>query len=377
MKLDPVEITRELVRRASVTPEDSGCQAMICEVLEGLGFITENMPFGDVSNFWARRGTAAPVVVFAGHTDVVPAGDHSKWESEPFEPTDTGDGHIRGRGTADMKASLAAMLTATARFLEAHPAHGGSLGWLITSDEEGPAQDGTLKVIDALVARGESIDYCIVGEPSSDRILGDTVRNGRRGSLSGILTIHSALGHVAYPPEKENPMHAFARFVSKMTEAPIDEGNEYFPATTFQMVNVHCDANAPNVVPADLSCRFNFRYNTEWTRETLSNHIEGVLKDLGVDYEIRWHLAGEPFITEQGRLTDAVLDSIREVNGVVGELSTGGGTSDGRFIAPHGIDVVEVGPVNQTIHKVNEVVRIDDILALEEIYLKTLQKLLT
>jgi succinyl-diaminopimelate desuccinylase len=375
MKLDALNITRDLVSRASVTPADEGCQAMLCEALEKLGFDIEQMPFGDVSNFWARRGSASPMVVFAGHTDVVPAGNHASWASEPFEPTQTPDGLLRGRGTADMKASLAAMLTATIRFIEENPEHNGSLGWLITSDEEGAAQDGTLKVIDALVRRGEVIDYCVIGEPSSDKVLGDTVRNGRRGSLSGIMQVNSALGHVAYPPEKENPMHAFGRFVKEITATPIDDGNEYFPPTTFQMVNVHCDANAPNVVPAQLSCRFNFRYNTNWTRETLSRHVESMLDELGIDYEIKWHLAGEPFITEPGRLTDAVLESIREVNGVEAELSTSGGTSDGRFIAPHGIDVVEIGPLNETIHKVNEVVRIDDIYALEEIYLRILRKL--
>ncbi len=377
MKLDALTLTRDLVSRASVTPADEGCQAMIGDVLEQLGFTVENMPFGEVSNLWASRGKGSPSVVFAGHTDVVPAGDPATWDSDPFEPTETADGLLRGRGTADMKASLAAMLTATARFVAAQPEHAGSIAWLITSDEEGPARDGTLKVIDALVERGEAIDYCIIGEPSSHRKLGDTVRNGRRGSLSGIMKIRSALGHVAYPLDKENPMHAFARFVAKMTEAPIDEGNEHFPPTTFQLVNAHCDANAPNVVPADLDCRFNFRYNTQWTRESLSQHVENVLEDLGIDYEIRWHLAGEPFITKPGRLTDAVLAAIREVTGIEGELSTSGGTSDGRFIAPHGIDVVEVGPINQTIHKVNEVVRIDDIYSLEEIYLRSLQKLLT
>ena len=234
MKLDALDLTRQLVSRASVTPADAGCQSMMCELLAELGFNVEQMPFGDVSNFWARRGDAAPLVIFAGHTDVVPAGERSSWDSDPFEPTETVDGCLRGRGTADMKASLAAMLAATARFIQLNPRHAGSIGWLITSDEEGPARDGTVKVIEALQARGEQIDFCIVGEPSSDKVLGDTIRNGRRGSLSGILKIKSALGHVAYPPEKENPMHAFARFVSQITQAPIDQGNEYFPPTTFQ-----------------------------------------------------------------------------------------------------------------------------------------------
>jgi len=306
----------------------------------------------------------------------VPPGDRASWGSNPFEPTKTPDGRLLGRGTADMKASLAAMLTATARFVEAQPQHAGSVAWLITSDEEGPAQDGTLKVIDALHQRGEKIDYCVIGEPSSESRLGDTVRNGRRGSFSGILKIRGALGHVAYPLDKENPMHSLARFVSKMTAAPIDAGNANFPPTTFQMVYAHCDANAPNVVPAELDCRFNFRYNTQWTKHSLREYVEGILDELGFDYEIQWRLAGEPFITEPGKLTDTVLEAIREVNGVEGELSTSGGTSDGRFIAPHGIDVVEVGPINSTIHKVNEEVRIDHIYELEEIYLRILQKLL-
>lgn len=377
MTLNALKITRELISRASITPEDAGCQALLCEHLRQLGFSTEDMSSGDVTNTWARRGEQGPVVVFAGHTDVVPVGDPAAWNSDPFEPTETSDGHLRGRGTADMKSSLAAMLTATARFVADHPRHSGSLAWLITSDEEGPAHDGTVKVMEQLMARRETFDYCIVGEPSSNAVLGDTVRNGRRGSLSGIMKIRSALSHVAYPPEKENPMHALARFVKKMTDAPVDEGNEHFPPTTFQMVHVHSDAGAPNVVPAELSCRFNFRYNTQWTRDSLAAHTEGMLEDLGIDYEITWRLAGEPFITKPGKLTDTTLEAIAEVCGIEGQLSTSGGTSDGRFIAPHGIDVVEIGPINRTIHKVNEEVRIEDVFALEEIYLRILRKLLT
>lgn len=376
MKLDAVKVTRELVRRASITPDDAGCQEYICEHLKRMGFAIEPMPFGEVSNFWATRGDAAPVIVFAGHTDVVPPGDRESWQSDPFEPTETSDGRLIGRGTADMKASIAAMLAASARFIEQQPQHAGRLAWLITSDEEGPAQDGTLRVIEALYERGEKIDYCVIGEPSSESRLGDTVRNGRRGSFSGILRIRSALGHVAYPLEKENPMHSLARFVVRMTAEPIDSGNAYFPPTTFQMVYAHCDANAPNVVPADLECRFNFRFNTEWTTESLRRHVEDILDELGFEYEIQWRVAGEPFITQPGRLTDAVLESIREVNGVESRLSTSGGTSDGRFIAPYGIEVVEVGPINRTIHKVDEEVRIADIYELEEIYLRLLQKLL-
>ena len=377
MTLNALEITCDLISRASVTPEDAGCQALLCEYLRQLGFATEDMSSGEVTNTWARRGEQGPVVVFAGHTDVVPPGDPAAWSSDPFVPTETRDGYLRGRGSADMKASLAAMLAATARFVADHPEHSGSLAWLITSDEEGPARDGTVKVMEQLLARGESFDYCIVGEPSSNATLGDTVRNGRRGSLSGIMKIHSALGHVAYPPEKENPMHALARFVKKMTDAPVDEGNEYFPPTTFQMVHAHSDAGAPNVVPSELSCRFNFRYNTQWTRDSLAAHTESVLQDLGIDYEIDWRLAGEPFITQPGKLTATTLEAIAEVCSIEGQLSTSGGTSDGRFIAPHGIDVVEIGPINRTIHKVNEEVLIEDIFALEAIYLSILKKLLT
>ncbi|HMB73417.1 MAG TPA: succinyl-diaminopimelate desuccinylase [Gammaproteobacteria bacterium] len=376
MNFDALQITRELIGRRSVTPSDAQCQDLMIEFLEPLGFNAERMPFGAVSNFWARRGTAAPVVVFAGHTDVVPPGDVAGWDHDPFEPTQTADGRVIGRGAADMKASLAAMLTATARFVAEQPHHAGTLAYLITSDEEGPAHDGTIRVIETLRERGERIDYCIIGEPSSDSRLGDTVRNGRRGSLSGIMRILGAQGHVAYPLEKENPMHALARFVEKMSRAEIDNGNAHFPPTTFQMVHVHCDAGAPNIVPAELSCRFNFRYNTQWTRDSLQAWVERMLEDLGIEYEIDWRLAGEPFITEPGPLTDAVLESIREVTGVQAQLSTSGGTSDGRFIAPHGIDVVEIGPINHTIHKVNEEVRIDDIYALEEIYLRTLRRLL-
>ena len=376
MTMDAVSLTQALVRRASVTPADAGCQDLMIDFLEPLGFTIERMPFGDVSNFWARRGAAEPVVVFAGHTDVVPTGDPGDWVCDPFEAQLTDDGRLIGRGAADMKASLAAMLTATARFVAAHPQHSGALAYLITSDEEGPAQDGTLRVIDALRNRGERIDYCVIGEPSSSTRLGDTIRNGRRGSLSGIVKILGTLGHVAYPLEKENPMHSLARFVSRMTQSPVDEGNEHFPPTTFQMVYTHSDAGAPNVVPAELKCRFNFRYNTQWTRQTLQRHVENILDELGVHYEIDWRLAGEPFITPPGRLTDAVQAAIREVNGVEGQLSTSGGTSDGRFIAPHGIDVVEIGPLNATIHKVNEEVRVADILELEEIYLRLLEKLL-
>jgi succinyl-diaminopimelate desuccinylase len=374
--MDALELTKRLIERPSVTPQDAGCQEIIAGALEPLGFVCETMAYGDVTNLWARRGKTAPAIVFAGHTDVVPAGDVAQWSTDPFEAHTTADGRLIGRGAADMKASLAAMITAVERFVTARPSHAGSIAFLITSDEEGPAQDGTLKVMETLAARGELFDYCIVGEPSSDTRLGDTVRNGRRGSLSGIMRIVGTQGHVAYPLEKENPMHALSRFVADMCSAPVDSGNEHFPPTTFQMVHVHSDAGAPNVVPGELKCRFNFRYGTEWTHETLRRHVERKLDALGIDYELTWRVAGEPFLTKPGILTDTVLASIAEVMGEPGHLSTSGGTSDGRFIAPYGIDVVEVGPINRTIHKVNEEVTIAEIYKLEEIYLRILEKLL-
>ena len=374
--MDALELTEVLIRRPSVTPSDADCQRLLADHLAELGFAIEPMPFGEVSNLWARRGRDGPVLVFAGHTDVVPPGDPTAWRQDPFVPLRTSDGRLLGRGAADMKASLAAMVTAMSRFVALHPEHRGSVAFLLTSDEEGPADDGTLRVMQALAARNDLFDFCIVGEPSSDRRLGDTIRHGRRGSLTGLMTIKSALAHVAYPPERENPMHALARFVAAMCERPLDAGNAHFPPTTFQMVNVHSDAGAPNVVPGELKCRFNCRYNTEWTHATLKAHVEAKLKSLGIDYEIRWRVAGEPFLTAPGQLTDTVIAATAEVTGLRPKLSTSGGTSDGRFIAPYGIDVVEIGPVNKTIHQVDEEVLIEDIYRLEEIYLRIATKLL-
>jgi len=373
--MDALELTRLLIRRQSVSPADAGCQTLLGDLLAQSGFATEQLRFGEVDNLWARHGSEEPVVVFAGHTDVVPAGPREQWHTEPFEPTEM-DGKLFGRGSADMKGSLAAMVKACERFVASHPDHPGSIGMLLTSDEEGPAQDGTLKVMETFSSRGETFQYCVVGEPSSSNRLGDTVRIGRRGSLSGLLTIHGDLGHVAYALQSENPMHAFAKFVQTITAEPIDQGNEQFPPTTFQMVYVHCDANAPNVVPEELKCRFNLRYNTQWSRDTLAKHVERLLDELGVNYEIHWRLAGEPFITEGGRLTDVVVQAVKEETGIDTELSTSGGTSDGRYIAPYGIEVVEVGPINKTIHKVNEEVLIDDIHRLERIYFRIAELLL-
>src|SRR5687767_11784876 len=374
--MDTLSLARELIRRPSVSPADAGCQALIGELLEAAGFAVERLRFGEVDNLWARFGRGAPALVFAGHTDVVPSGPPEQWDVEPFAATVRGDTLI-GRGAADMKGSLAAMINASRRFVERYPQLSGSLGLLITSDEEGAADDGTLKVMETLAQRGETFQYCVVGEPSSTATLGDTVKIGRRGSLSGIMTIRGVQGHVAYPLQVDNPIHALARFVAAITREPIDNGNEHFPPTTFQMVNVHCDAGAPNVVPGELKCRFNLRYSNVWTHDQLSARIERLLDDLGIDYEIRWRVAGQPFLTQAGRLTEAVQKAVHEATGLDTELSTSGGTSDGRFIAPYGIDVVELGPINATIHKVNEVVSIADLERLEHIYFRIAELLLT
>jgi succinyl-diaminopimelate desuccinylase len=373
--MDTLTLAQELIRRPSVSPSDAGCQRLIAELLDKAGFATEHLKFGEVDNLWARHGSAAPALVFAGHTDVVPTGPREQWEVDPFAATVQGD-RLMGRGAADMKGSLAAMINACRRFVERYPRSGGSLGLLITSDEEGAADDGTLRVMETLAGRGETFQYCVVGEPSSATQLGDTVRIGRRGSLSGIMTIRGVQGHVAYPLASDNPIHALGKFVTAMTREPVDAGNEHFPPTTFQMVNVHSDAGAPNVVPGELKCRFNLRYSNVWTHEQLSARIERLLRELGLDYEIRWRVAGKPFLTKPGRLTEAVQKAVREATGLETELSTSGGTSDGRFIAPYGIDVVELGPINATIHKVNEVVSIADLERLERIYFRIAELLL-
>ncbi len=368
-------LTRTLIQRPSVTPADAGCQQLLAAWLAPLGFAIEHMSFGAVDNLWARRGQSGPVLCFAGHTDVVPPGPLDQWRVDPFA-AQVIEGNLFGRGSADMKASLAAMVTACRRFVAAYPEHAGSLAFLITSDEEGPARDGTLRVIQTLTERGEQIRWCVIGEPSSSRQLGDTVRIGRRGSLSGILTVNGVQGHVAYPQLADNPIHAFGRLVAALTEHPLDEGNRHFPPTSFQVVRVASDAGAVNVTPGELTARFNFRYSTEWTHETLQRHVESLISTLNIDCDLKWHLSGEPFLTAEGRLSAAVSQAVEEVTGLRPELSTSGGTSDGRFIAPAGVDVLEVGPVNETIHKVNEHVRIEDIERLEAIYYRIAELLL-
>lgn len=332
-----------------------------------MGFTCEKLTFGEVTNLWARRGTQAPLLCFAGHTDVVPPGDTNKWSSDPFVPT-LKDGLLYGRGTADMKSGLASMVVALEQFIAKNPDHKGSLAMLITSDEEGRARDGTLKVIETLQARNEHIDWCVLGEPSSQDRLGDIVRVGRRGSLSGLLTVNGIQGHVAYPHLADNPIRRFAPVLAKLHEIQWDDGNEYFPPTSFQVVQIDSGAGASNVTPATLSARFNFRYSTVWTHASLRQRVHEVFDTFDIDYDLKWHLSGEPFLTKPGKLIDATATAIQEITGETPQLSTGGGTSDGRFIAPSGTDVVEVGPINASIHKIDEHVRIDDVVQLTSIY---------
>ena len=373
---DPaVALLEQLVRRPSVTPDDAGCQEILAARLEKLGFECESMPFGEVTNLWARRGKETPVLCFAGHTDVVPPGAIDEWDTEPFEPV-IRDGIMYGRGSADMKSGLAAMIVALEEFIAANPDHSGSLAILITSDEEGRARDGTLKVIEALQAREEHIDWCVLGEPSSQHALGDTVRIGRRGSLSGMLTVKGVQGHVAYPQLADNPIRNFAPVLADLHTIEWDQGNDYFPPTSFQVVDIRAGVGFPNVTPGELSARFNFRYSTEWDHEALSAKVRTIFDSHDIDYELDWHLSGEPFLTDPGKLIDAVCQSVTEKTGATPRLSTGGGTSDGRFISPAGADVVELGPVNASIHKVNEHVRIDDVIALTGIYRRVLELML-
>ena len=373
---DPtIDLLCDLIRRRSITPDDAGCQDLLRARLEAVGFSCETLQFNDVTNLWARHGTASPVLCFAGHTDVVPPGDETQWGSDPFEPTFR-DGMLYARGAADMKSGLAAMVVAVEEFLAAHADHPGSLAFLITSDEEGRARDGTLQVMNALSERGEHIDWCVLGEPSSQRELGDIVRIGRRGSLSGILTVKGVQGHVAYPQLADNPIRRFAPVLDELHRLHWDDGNEYFPPTSFQVVDLRAGVGAPNVTPGELSARFNFRYSTEWTHETLQAKVEAVFDAHDIDYELRWHLSGEPFLTQPGKLIDTVHDCVTEITGRSPELSTGGGTSDGRFISPAGTDVVELGPVNASIHKVDEHVSVADVVTLTTMYRRIMERML-
>jgi succinyl-diaminopimelate desuccinylase len=370
-----LELTRELVARASVTPEDAGCQDLIAGRLAPLGFRAEWMDSGPVRNLWLRHGEASPLLVFAGHTDVVPTGPEQAWDSPPFEPTLV-DGMLYGRGTADMKGSIAAFVTACERFLDGGPVRRGSIALLITSDEEGPSVEGTVHAVRVLQARGERMDWCVVGEPSSRERLGDVVRVGRRGSLNATLRIDGIQGHVAYPQDALNPIHVFARVAAALEAEVWDGGNEFFPATSFQFSNVHAGTGADNVIPGHVEARFNFRFSSESSRESLERRVKAILERHGARYTLDWSLSGNPFLTRRGALVDAVRDALREHAGGEPELDTGGGTSDGRFIAPTGAQVVELGPVNATIHKVNECVRVEDLDRLSRVYQGVLQRLL-
>ncbi|MCF6281372.1 MAG: succinyl-diaminopimelate desuccinylase [Candidatus Polarisedimenticolaceae bacterium] len=372
---DTLKLACDLISRHSLTPEDAGCQPLLISRLERLGFNVENLRFGDVDNLWLRRGSKGPLFVFAGHTDVVPTGDESKWHSPPFEPTQR-DGMLYGRGSADMKGSLAAFVVACERFIAKQPNHQGSIALLITSDEEGAAVGGTVKVIERLEARNEKIDWCLVGEPTSTEKVGDTIKNGRRGSLNGWLTVHGKQGHVAYPHLAKNPLHSFAPIMAKLCAEEWDRGNEFFPPTSFQIANMNAGNGTENVVPGRLDLQFNFRFSTELTPEVIKQRVETILNSGDFHYEIRWKLSGKPFLTAAGRLVDAARAAIKETTGLDSELSTSGGTSDGRFIAPTGAEVIELGPLNATIHQVNECVSIADLDELTEIYQLTLQKLL-
>ena len=370
-----LQLAKELISRASVTPEDVGCQELMIARLEALGFQIERLRFHDVDNFWARRGNSAPVLAFAGHTDVVPTGPLSQWQYPPFEPT-VKDGMLYGRGAADMKGSLAAMITACESFIGEHPNHQGSIAFLITSDEEGPSINGTVKVVEHLEARGEKIDWCIVGEPSSTKAMGDVIKNGRRGSLGGRLIINGVQGHIAYPHLAKNPIHIASPALAELVAMQWDKGNEFFPPTSFQISNINGGTGATNVIPGEVEVIFNFRYSTETTHEQLQATVEAVLDRHCNDYLLEWTLSGKPFLTAAGALVDAAKAAIKEVTGLDTELSTSGGTSDGRFIAPTGAQVVELGPVNATIHKIDECVKAEDLDRLSEVYIATMKQLL-
>lgn len=370
-----LELAKDLISRRSVTPEDEGCQKLMADRLAAVGFQVENLRYGPVDNLWARRGTESPVFCFAGHTDVVPTGPLEEWKTDPFKP-EVRDGLLYGRGAADMKSGLAAMVTATEEFVRAHPKHRGSIAYLITSDEEGPSVDGTKRVVETLKARGDRIDFCLVGEPSSEKVIGDTIKIGRRGSLSGRLTVHGIQGHVAYPLLAENPVHTLAPALAELVAREWDQGNEHFQPTTFQVSNFNAGTGAPNVIPGELKARFNLRYGPVQTLDGLKKTVEDILRKHNVRYTLEWYVSGEPFYTPRGSFSDAVSAAVSDAVGVQPKLSTGGGTSDGRFIAPMGAQVVELGVINATIHKVNESVLVTDVDALHRMYFNTLRNLL-
>ncbi len=372
---ETLDLAIDLIRRPSVTPDDAGCQASMMERLAALGFANEPLRFGKVDNFWSRRGTEGPLFCFAGHTDVVPPGPLEEWSSDPFAP-EIRNGLLYGRGAADMKGSLAAMITATERFVVRHPRHLGSIAFLITSDEEGPAVNGTAKVVETLDARREKIDWCLVGEPSSSERVGDVVKNGRRGSLGACLVIHGVQGHVAYPQLARNPVHQALPVLTELAAVEWDRGNDFFPPTTFQISNIRAGTGATNVIPGELEVLFNLRFSTETDAARIRETVQAIFDRHELDYTIDWTLSGNPFLTQVDELVGAAQAAIREVTGQETQLSTAGGTSDGRFIAPTGTQVLELGPVNATIHKVNECVGVAELDTLSAIYERLLEHLL-
>ncbi len=370
-----LEFAIQLIERQSVSPDDAGCQELIADRLEAAGFSIEKIRIGDVDNLWATHGTSEPILCLAGHTDVVPPGPQEEWDSDPFIAV-IENGELRGRGAADMKTALAAMVDAATEFTTAQPDHPGTLAFLITSDEEGHAQDGTKAAIKQLKSRGIKIDWCVIGEPSSTDNLGDTIKIGRRGSLSGMLHVHGTQGHVAYPQLANNPIERFAPVLAELYSVALDDGNEFFPPSSFQVVQLESGTGFPNVTPGELYTRFNFRYSTVWNHESLKQHVASILDRHQLNYTLDWHLSGEPFLTEKGVLIEAVQQAVEKVTGLAPELSTGGGTSDGRFISPAGADVVEFGTVNATIHKPNESIKLEDIDNMRLVYVEILRSLL-
>ena len=366
-----LELAKSLISKASVTPDDCGCQTIMIDRLKKIGFEIYPLKFGDVDNFWAVHGKNGPLFAFAGHTDVVPAGDENAWNTEPFEPT-IKDGSLFGRGAADMKGGLASMVTATEKYIKENPNHNGRIAFLITSDEEGVAINGTVKVMEYLNESNQKIDYCLLGEPSSTSITGDVIKNGRRGSLNGVLKVNGKQGHVAYPHLAKNPIHHVSPALNDLCKQEWDNGNDYFPATSFQISNMHSGDGVTNVIPGDATVMFNFRYSTETTKKELQKKVHEILDSHNLDYSIEWSHSGYPFLTPQGELVSACIEAIKKTKGIEPELSTSGGTSDGRFIAQEGTQVIELGPVNATIHQVNESVLVQDLDDLSEIYYQVL-----
>ncbi|OBX08543.1 succinyl-diaminopimelate desuccinylase [Gallibacterium salpingitidis] len=375
MKQQVISLAQDLIRRPSISPNDEGCQQIIADRLAKLGFNIEWMPFGETLNLWATHGQSAPTIVFAGHTDVVPTGNEQQWRYPPFSAEIVGD-MLYGRGAADMKGSLAAMVVAAEEYVKQHPNHPGRIAFLITSDEEAAAKDGTVKVVEALMARGEQVDYCLVGEPSSTTVVGDIVKNGRRGSITGNLYIEGIQGHVAYPHLADNPIHKAATFIQDLVNIQWDNGNEFFPPTSLQIANIHAGTGSNNVIPGELYIQFNLRFNTETTDHKIKQRVEELLKQHNLKYRLEWWLSGQPFLTAKGKLVDSVVQSLQQVANITPTLETSGGTSDGRFIALMGAEVVELGPLNKTIHRIDECVSCTDLATLTAVHIQMLQSLL-